>query len=343
MSELSIPTQELIHTGYMPEVRGLKRSTVRRVGRRNAGFTLLEMMVSLGLLMVMLAIIFVPLTQAFQVFNIGRSTADLQAAADQTVKTIAADLERAVVVYPNAALPGVTDKAPYSTNGVAQSPYYSSTCGRVDNTSRIDFVLPQRDSNDGTVEGKAKPAKSVVTYYARLLDTKTNAVYDPYSNPLSLYRAQMPYTYNKEVALNDIQAISVMPLDGSRYPATGCGAPWLRQEAPALDGSTVLAPGLPKLTTLSQTKGENIEYVQGSHTLVTPLNMGIAIANANTLRPDLAFNCEDVNHDGIIDRVTIQLTLTQIEEGNSGRNGQPSSQRVTAVQVVDLANSRLPV
>jgi prepilin-type N-terminal cleavage/methylation domain-containing protein len=328
----------------------------RRSLRRGAGFTLIEVMVSLGLLLVMLAIIFVPLTQAFEVFNIGRTSTALQQSADQTVKLIAADLQRAIAVYPNDALPGITDRPPYSSDGSLTRPFFNTgtACGptndRVSNTARIDFLVPERYANPlivgteiGSVGATLTPAKYIVTYYARLYK---DGAFDAFSNPIVIYRAQMPYQLSNGNAITNTMNVS-----STRYNAGGTNcerAKWLFQ-APAVVAVTASDPEepvRPALEALSINTANGPTGVQGSHSLVTPLNMAISaikLGDGQAMRPDLTFSCEDVNSDGIIDRVRIRLTLSQYEEGNTGRNGEPSEQKITATQVVDLPNVKIAV
>lgn len=309
---------------------------------RRAAFTLIEVLLALSLFMVLLAVIFVPLNNAFQVFNAGRTSIALQGAADSTVKAIAADLQGAVAVFPNDNMPGITDRLPYSSvSGISRPPYFSnSACtiesARVANVSRIDFVLPTRNT-DGAISNPVKSQPFLVSYYARRFkaySTPTDA-FDPYSNPIGLYRAQMPYLNNSDNPL--VTTDDVLFTDDTRY--SGCTAAkskWLVQSAKVTD----VKPAEPEL---ASSVGDTTDGVPGGDTLVSPRDMGISVLDTTTMQPDLSFQCEDTDSNGIIDRVTISLTLVQYEEGNSGTNGQPAGQRVTATQVVNLPNTKFGV
>lgn len=305
---------------------------------RRAAFTLIEILLALSLFMVLLAVIFVPLNNAFQIFNSGRTSIALQGAADSTVQTIAAELKGAIAVYPNDNMPGITDRSPYSTSGVSVPPYYEgAACSatRVSNISRIDFILPRRSS--GTVDNPVKAERYLVTYYARRFNAYSSSTdpFDRFSNPIGLFRAQTPYVNNSDNSA--ITSDDLLYTDDTRYG--GCSATkskWLAQ-------STYGANDHPAEPVVGSLAADSADGVPGSDTLVSPRDMSLSIIDTNTMQPDLNFTCEDTDGNGVIDRVTISLTLIQYEEGNSGRNGQPSGQRVSASQVVNLPNTRLGV
>ena len=172
-------------------------STTRR---RNA-FTLVEVLVALGILAILLVIIVVPLRLGFDTFHVGKARADTQSALQSTVTSMENDLRQAIYVFPNGKVPGVTDKAPYN----AQLPYFRSTdptdtgtpttgaCATTEvpfeNRSRIDMIQVRRN-DQGDVETPLAPAYTVVTYYARRLDMTKD--YDPIDNPLVMFRAEYP-------------------------------------------------------------------------------------------------------------------------------------------------------
>ena len=313
-----------------------KQPYLRRSSRRQ-GFTLIEILIAVGLFLVLLAVILVPLNQAFKVFNVGRSSIALQSAADNTVKTIAAELRGAVVVFPNEDLPGVTDRAPHqmktpALSGQSLPPFFQNggaTCAearRVGNPARIDFILPARAA-DGSIASPVKPQKSVITYFARRLD-KT-ATFDIYSNPVVIYRAQTLY----EDATG--ATVTKMNTGSTRYQTSGCNSDWLRQDAAA----AMTKPAEPQIPT----NDDNDDLLS----LVSPRDMALNVRNptealiSKTMQPDLNFACEDSDGNGVIDRVTISLTFVQYEEGGSA--GKNAGQRVTATQIVNLSNARFGV
>lgn len=320
---------------------------------RRAAFTLIEIMLALTLFLVLLAVIFVPLNQAFQVFNAGRTSSALQAAADSTVKTIATELQSAVAVYPNADLPGITDRAPYAvTADVSAPPYFQATaCSgtRVSNPARIDFVLPQR-SADGTVSAPVKAQRYIITYFVQRQKAiaQPNSAFDEFSNPLGVYRAQTLYQTSAGATVASMNTAS------SRYASSGCDAGWLSEiSAISRENSTATNPFRPAE---AQIPTDATATATDERTLITPRDMAVNFRYNDQafpkdygkalIQPDLTFSCEDTDSNGVIDRVTIALTLVQYDESNGGRvrvDGQYPGQRVTAVQVVNLPNTRFGV
>lgn len=92
-----------------PSTRDYKPET-----RKGRGFTLVEVLVALAIMMVMLVIILVPVNLGLDTFHIGNANAGLQRAADLAMAQMEKELRTAVHVFPNDALPGVTDKPPYN-------------------------------------------------------------------------------------------------------------------------------------------------------------------------------------------------------------------------------------
>jgi prepilin-type N-terminal cleavage/methylation domain-containing protein len=296
---------------------------------RRAGFTLIEVMVALAIFMLLMTIIFVPLNQAVNILHVGRSRAEVQQAAQQTINQIERELRAAITIYPNDIVPGVTDKAPY--NGKA--PYFAPNCDRISSTSRIDMLLPQTDDN-GIVTNPVRPADYIVSYYTRRLELKDDAKsFDIIDNPVVLYRAQMPYRKS------DGTDMANMDVKSTRYDDDACpsgsslsGSSWLKQTTA---GEFNLVP-------FSNDAGTATDTV-GSHTLASPRGMGLTAPNAASTiidyTPDTSFICEDTNDDGKIDRVTINFSLSQYDASGAGtRNGKAVGQTVRLSQIVDLPN-----
>ncbi len=200
-----------------------KNRQMRRATRRSA-FTLIEIMVALSIFLVMLAIIFVPLNLGLNLFSIGRTRANVLQAAQTTLDDMEGELRKAIVVFPNAALPNVTYtvdsagvktlKAPYGPTSAINPeghPYlrvYASGYGvcdandptkaeYVDNPHRLDFLLPDTFNNGDEQVQAVMPLRAapyLVSYYYRRQNAGVNA--DPFDNPIMLYRAQMPYREN---------------------------------------------------------------------------------------------------------------------------------------------------
>lgn len=322
---------------------GARRSSAR-ASTRSRGFTLLEVLVTLALMAIMLAIVFVPLNSAFNIFQIGNSRNDLQLATRQTTSQLESDLRKAVYVFPNSVLPGVTDKAPY--NG--EPPYFATTActgARVSNTSRIDMLLPLHDDEifptptpaaNGSVVSPLRPAYYVVTYYARL-DNPSNP-YDALSNPLYLFRAKMPYKNSDGTPFTNIDVSS------GRYDTSTCSASttnsnslWLTQDAQRRLNLQDFSANVDASATTPE--------ITGSHTLASPRDLNLPPMNedGNDLRPrGTSFISEDTNGDGKIDRVTINLTLVKYDTASVGGSaeGKPTYQQNAVTDVVNLVNVR---
>ena len=344
----------------------VRRQSARNASaRRGAGFTLIEITIAISLFLLLLTIVFVPLNQALTVFNVGRSQISLQRAAQQTMSQIESELKKATFVYPNADIPGITDAAPYSYTipPSSQPPYYSGTActgTRIANTSRLDFLVAKTGAN-GSIEIPVKPEKYVVTLYARRLNTKTDPTdFDPFDNPVVLFRAQSPYKNDSGTSMIGMNVTS------TRYPnaaGSGCNnAGWLTQGAkddftkdpvtgkrtPATSGN-LANPDEPDLQTLSEADAGT---VAGSHNVITPRGIALPVPQAQidensqkSYKPDLSFQPADSDGDGKIDRVTVNLTLEQYEQSNNGggsgnSNGIPRSRQVHLSQVMDLPNIR---
>ena len=181
----------------------------RRSRQTRRAFTVLEMMVALGILAILLVIIVLPLRVAFDSLNASSAQTLTQSSLDTTMTQFENDLRQAVYVFPNAPVPGVTNKAPYNN----QLPYYLSTdatdtgepgkgtAGRPNgiacspnvkpwsNPSTIRMIQVRRDAN-GNVLTPLAPSYNIVTYYARRQQLDKD--YDPVDNPVVMYRAEYP-------------------------------------------------------------------------------------------------------------------------------------------------------
>lgn len=180
--------------------------------RRHNAFTLVEVLVALGIMAILLVIIVVPLRLGFDTFHIGKARADTQSALQTTMTGFETDLRDAIYVFPNGIVPGVSDKQPYaivvdnSPNPptiTPLQPYFRSltvtpvqqVCSgdtnvqNWSNPARIDMVQVRRD-DEGNVITPTKPSYTIVTYYARRQDMTQD--YDPIDNPVVMFRAEYP-------------------------------------------------------------------------------------------------------------------------------------------------------
>ena len=201
------------------------RSPRRTSARR--GFTLIEILVALGIFSILLTIILVPLNMGVNMTRIGSARTDTQQAAQTTMNRIVNELRGATYVFPNEPMIGITDKAPYTNNVPTTTPpttlgfpYFRATngtedvCGTADvpfaNTSRLEFLKP---ITPGMTPGD-KP-HSITSFYAarsnvsRPWHENTPEAYDAELNPIVLYSAQIPFER----------------IDGSDYDVRGTNKP----------------------------------------------------------------------------------------------------------------------
>ena len=195
---------------YLMNNRNLRPQNPRR--SRHA-FTLVEVLVALGILAILLVIIVLPLRLGFDSFNAGNAQSLTQSALQATMTEMEKDFRQAVYVFPNAQVVGVSDKPPYGTAGAPNSPYYLSTdvtdigepgkgtagnpngiaCSTAaklwPNPSTLSMIQVRRDSS-GNVLTPLAPSYNIVTYYARRQEL--SKPYDPIDNPVVMYRAEYP-------------------------------------------------------------------------------------------------------------------------------------------------------
>ena len=280
-------------------------------------FTLIEILVALAVMVVMLSIILVPVNMGLNVFHIGKARAEVQQANQLVINQLTSELKRAVFVFSNEEMPGITNKAPYTAN--SDKPYFETiTSAGANNTARLDFLLPAVAAN-GSILTPPQPNNYVVTYYARRLDA-TNA-YDIFSNPIVLWRAQYPYRNDDPTSTNTADLIN---LNSNRYSPTA--APWLTQ--------TYSEPNLG-----AQSDINNASVAATSHTLITPRDMALvapsAAATPPNYQPDSSFVCDDANNDGKIDRVTMSLLVQKYDSLGAAND---KSQQIRSTQSVALPN-----
>jgi type II secretory pathway pseudopilin PulG len=313
----------LRRTGSTPGV------VAARSGSVPGAFTLIEILVALAVLMLMMSIILVPINMGLSVFHIGKARSEVQQANQLVLNQLASELKRAVFVFPNEQMPGITDKAPYTNND--QKPYYDPTIAtvadrEVSNTARLDFLLPATDS--GVILTPPRASNYIVTYYARRLDDDTTKPYDVFSNPIVLWRAQYPYRPDPSGTALTTPA----NLTNTRYSDwTNNANKWLVQ----YNGEPNLSPDS-SMSLPNFCKQDIGSANAASHTQITPRDMALVVTNPSaTLQPDSSFICDDANNDGKIDRVTISLLLQKYDSLGAADD---KSQQIRSTQTVALPN-----
>lgn len=314
---------------------------IHRTRTRRGAFTLVEVLVSLGVLMVLMAVILVPINLGMNLFHIGKARSEVQQANQLVINQLMGELKKAVFVFPNESIIGTTDRPPYNNEPgdpdsnefrTAEEPYYDTVLGtRVSNTGRIDFLLPASDSA-GAFLMPPVANNYIVTYYARRL--RADTPYDEFSNPMVLWRAQYPYKNDDGTVPSPLPA-GFSDISHQRYNDLDTdSSAWLTQIADE-----------PNLE--SQTDVAGPEVLLASHTQLTPRDMMVVVtderkANLSPTDPDhslatsTAFNCSP-NRDGKISHVTIHLTLAKYDAVNA--TGK-QSQGIRSTQTVSLPNIR---
>jgi type II secretory pathway pseudopilin PulG len=343
----------LRRTGSTPGV------VAARAGSTPSAFTLIEILVALAILMLMMAIILVPINMGLSVFHIGKARSEVQQANQLVLNQLASELKRAVFVFPNEEMPGITNKAPYTANG--NKPYYDPTITPaadrpVSNTARLDFLLPALSGN-GSILTPPHANNYIVTYYARRLDPDPTRAYDVFTNPIVLWRAQYPYRVDPTGTPYGTAPDNLANLDSSRYPVTASPRnQWLSQSY----GEPTLKPTTSTDYFYDHPIGfaastSNTQITPRDMALVSPIsaNPGLTRAelpepavdyNGNTIidenekrsyQPDSSFICDDTNNDGKIDRVTMSLLLQKYDSLGAADD---KSQQIRSTQSVALPN-----
>ncbi len=307
----NIPNQNHMNANRSRPLRP-RRLNRRRGFSKPSGFTLIEILVALGIFSILLVIIMVPLNLGVNLTRIGSARTETQQAAQATMNRIVTELRGATYVFPNEPMPGITDKAPYTNNKRAPGdvlgfPYFRSVSGTDDvcgsttpepfaNTSRLDFLV----SNPAT----QKEAHSIVTYYAARNDVKlpwnsTGVSGNPYAadlNPIVMYRAQIPFERKDGSLYLPIAGNHNARVDNKRLPSpTDCssgsadinqGARWLMHngagepELARISGTNADAnnPGLQD--DLSPT-APTVPTDPASNTRISPSDIGLYAPQAN--------------------------------------------------------------
>ena len=351
---------------------------------RRRAFTLVEVLVALAVLVVLLVVMFVPINMSTDLANIGQARANTQLAADSALDQITGELQRAIVVFPNDHLAGVTTLPPYNQNAGQNGyffPYLRDAQGytpgnggaaggqSVDacrsgadpnnpshpalvaagNTARIDFLLP--GTSNGALDARLQPENTLVSYYCRRRDI--SRPFDPIDNPITLFRAQMPY---RNFVQNSDGSVGVAPFMAPDAPGavnlritsdrfarrvSGCISQpavvrremqWMTQNQ---FGEFDLAP-----LCQSPNVSGNAPPTFASHALVLPRDVAVVAPNATTqfapttsFVPDSTFLCRDTNGDGKIDVIEVQLNVGQYDQGYAVRRDQGALQGVPIPQI----------
>ena len=342
----------------------LTRPISRKLRVRRAAFTLTEMLVALAVLAVMLSVVFIPINIATNMANVGTARAGAQDAGAAALNMIRRDLQRAVRVLPNDRLAGVTDVSPYAglidvagtgggnvgwpyrldPNGFSTATFTQNVnaCAAdiraSGNTSRLDLILPRTES--AAFGAGVRGDDVLISYYCRRVDL--SKPYDPIENPVTLFRAQMPYRYQYQDGATTAAESRYVPaetpgeanlnLSNARF-SQSCNARELRWLTQNQWGEFDLSSLCKSFTSDTNI----VEPVFGQHTRVLPTGValiaprakfntrsdaqGWAAMNAvgNSLVPEVSFLMRASG--SVIDEVTIQISVGQYDADFVNRRG----------------------
>lgn len=320
------------------------------------------MLVALAILAVMLSVVFIPINIATNMANVGTARANSQEAGAAAVAMIRRDLQRAVRILPNDRIAGITSVAPYSGTinnaggGNESWPYRLDPNGYATgtatqnvnacaadirasgNTSRLDLILPRSESS--TFGAGVRGDDVLVSYYCRRADM--SRPYDPIENPITLFRAQMPFRYQYRDGATTAAESRPVPaenpgevnvnLGNSRFTGA-CNARGLRWLTQNQWGEFDLEP-----LCKSFAVGTNIvEPVFGQHTRVLPRDVALVAPRAqfdtrsdaqgwaamngasNSFVPEVSFLMRASG--SVINEVTIQISVGQYDADFVNRRG----------------------
>jgi hypothetical protein len=305
--------------------------------------------------MLLMVIILVPINLAINMLHVGKMEVNVRGATQEVIDRMRDDLKRAIYVFPND-----TDSHP-PYNGYP--PYFTGdpcNLDRVSNLSRIDLLLPDTNDHDG-VYAPVIPSYYIVTYYARRLDTSKD--YQPITNPIVLFRAQIPFRGSPDcpACLIDGNGTAVQPsTSGELYPSnkslnanvfTGrynhladCGTANAAAVNRSAEWLTQSATGEPNLEPLTQGTADAFK-LYGSHTNLLSSGMGLStrIPYRNSVasyeRPDTSFICKDTDGDGLIDQVTVKLAVYLVDSEQAYTAKEFTLSQVMEVSTQNLKNA----
>lgn len=152
-------------------------------GRR--GFTLIEVLVVLAILVILFAMLFAPMIASLDMVNVGQSKVTMQNAARNALKEMRREISNAMYVYP---VPGLTLKGADGLLGTADDV-------RIPNPSEIVFVGPARTDTGELIEPLAPRTDASGQIVATRLRAAPLDATRPYgrTNPFVLVREEGYY------------------------------------------------------------------------------------------------------------------------------------------------------
>lgn len=166
-------------------------------GRPRDGFTLMQLLVGLALMVIIFSLVFLPLHKSISLTQRGRQTMHMQSTVQHALEQIKGDLSRAIVVYWERAGLNLLD-APGEVDVLNNTTGQPPADGRTDlalvldddRFGRLDIVVSQRQLASVFLKMPV-PSSRVITYYWRTVDPSIPYNLHPQiENTRALYRAE---------------------------------------------------------------------------------------------------------------------------------------------------------
>ncbi len=165
---------------------GRKMNRIDKLNGGREGFTLIEVLVVLAILVILFGMLFAPMIASLDMVTVGQSRVTMQNAGRTAMKQMRREISNAMYIYP---VPGITLKGPDQILGTADDE-------RIPNPSEIVFVGPARTATGDLIEPLAPRTDSSGQIVATRLRAalRSNTASYGRTNPFVLVREEGYYT-----------------------------------------------------------------------------------------------------------------------------------------------------